>query len=477
MKHAIQCLCRAALMGLTDSELLDALVVRRDEAAFEALLRRHGPMVLAVCRRVLRNAHDAEDAFQATFLVLIRKAAAIDKREAIGSWLYGVAYRTASKARVMNARRHIKELQAATRPGSQEAQQYPELDEELNALPVKYRVPVVLCELEGRSRKEVARLLNIPEGTLSSRLAKARKTLANRLRKRGLAFFGMCMASASSVPALLATATIEAAGQVLAGRGTAGFASAKVIALTEGVVRAMFVNKLKVFVAILVVLGGVGVGTSQVAHRAIAQGPAITTPDQSHDVADQVKLAAANVEAAQAALKMAEANLAMAKAQLAQKEAEYREARQRASGQSKKALPSALATGIAARFKYRVPIEIGWTENNEGGRIEILEVWGTQPEIKIGGQYVVRGKYTMPSHEQGTLYFHQTATVGSGISTELDLQYTKVEKGQGEFVLLHSMSEPGYFHLQLVGENKGRSSEVANMYFGTGDNVLRKKSW
>src|SRR4051794_20369944 len=109
IRHVVRYACRVSGAALTDRDLVDALVTRRDEAAFETLLRRHGPMVLAVCRRVLRNLHDAEDAFQATFLVLIRRAGSVRKRDSIGSWLYGVAYRTARKAQAMNAKRTVKE--------------------------------------------------------------------------------------------------------------------------------------------------------------------------------------------------------------------------------------------------------------------------------------------------------------------------------------------------------------------------------
>jgi RNA polymerase sigma factor (sigma-70 family) len=177
--------------GLTDAQLLGLFVERREEAAFEALLRRHGPMVWGVCRRVLGNADDAEDAFQAAFLVLVRKAAAVSPRAALGGWLYGVAYRTALEARKRRDRRRTKEKQVEQIPQpAVEAddpwrEMLPLLDHELSRLPDKYRVPVVLCDLEGATRKEAARQLRIPEGTLSSRLAQARKLLAKRLSRHG----------------------------------------------------------------------------------------------------------------------------------------------------------------------------------------------------------------------------------------------------------------------------------------------------
>src|SRR5262249_31376838 len=158
---------------------LERFVARRDEAAFEALVRRHGPMVLGVCRRVLRNEADAEDAFQATFLVLVKKARSVVPRALVGSWLYGVAHNTARKAKAMNSKRRAKErlAGAAPRPAAPaEAcrQLHARLDEELSRLPDKYRAPVVLCDLEGKSYKEAARLLGWPQGTLSGRLTRAR---------------------------------------------------------------------------------------------------------------------------------------------------------------------------------------------------------------------------------------------------------------------------------------------------------------
>src|SRR5262249_14892382 len=159
-------------------ELLGRYLQRRDGDAFEALLARHGPMVLGVCRRLLGSAADAEDAFQATFLVLVRKAASIVPREQVGNWLYGVAYRTATSAKVMTDRRGAKE-RAAARPEAREEHAPtdlgPLLDEELNRLPDKYRTPVVLCDLEGATRREAARRLGWPEGTLSTRLRAGRR--------------------------------------------------------------------------------------------------------------------------------------------------------------------------------------------------------------------------------------------------------------------------------------------------------------
>ena len=189
-RTVIERLRRAALAqdgGPTDGELMERFTARRDGDALEALIRRLGPMVLAVCRRVLGDGPDAEDAFQAAFLVFVRKAASIRSRDLVGPWLYGVAYRTALKARSAAARRRVQERRAATmtssttEPEVDRADLLPLLDHALSRLPDKYRIPIVLCELDGLPRKEAARRLGIPEGTLSSRLATAKRMLARRL--------------------------------------------------------------------------------------------------------------------------------------------------------------------------------------------------------------------------------------------------------------------------------------------------------
>jgi RNA polymerase sigma-70 factor (ECF subfamily) len=256
--QAVRCLRRAVLSGgpaePADGDLLDRFIARRDEAAFADLMRRHGPMVLGVCRRVLGNHHDAEDAAQAVFLVLVRKATSVTPRGTVGNWLYGVAYRTALEAQAAAARRRRKESQVG-KPAGQTAEADGRdlaalLDQELHRLPDKYRTAVVLCELEGKSRREAARQLRVPEGTLSSRLATARRLLARRLARRGLAVTGGALAaalskeaSAAAIPAPLvaSTAKAAAAGGATAAAGVSG----QVIALTEGVLKAMLFNKLR----------------------------------------------------------------------------------------------------------------------------------------------------------------------------------------------------------------------------------------
>jgi RNA polymerase sigma factor (sigma-70 family) len=216
--------------GQSDRQLLARFLAARDEAAFAALARRHGPMVLGVCRRVLRDFRHAEDAFQATFLVLARKAASLVVGESLGCWLYGVAYRTALQASVLDARRRSRERPMKDMPQPEalpgEARDWrPLLDRELSLLPQKYQAAIVLCDLEGQSRRDAARRLGVAEGTLSSRLARGRALLAKRLAARGLALSGGALAVAlagggasAALPAALVWSTAGAAALVAAGR-------------------------------------------------------------------------------------------------------------------------------------------------------------------------------------------------------------------------------------------------------------------
>ena len=182
LSRAIQYLRTATLQdgaGLSDGQLLDHFIEQRDEAAFAALVRRHGPVVWGVCHRVLGHHHDAEDAFQATFLVLAHKAASVRPREMVANWLYGVAHRTALNAKATAGKRRAREKQVMTMPESESAPQdpwtnlVPLIDQELAALPDMYRVAIVLCDLEGKTRREAARQLVLPEKTLATRLARA----------------------------------------------------------------------------------------------------------------------------------------------------------------------------------------------------------------------------------------------------------------------------------------------------------------
>jgi len=250
----------------SNGELLGAFVREKDEAAFACLVRRHGPMVFGVCKRLLGNEHDAADAFQAAFLVLARKAATIRAPEVLGTWLYNVAYRVSIKARSVRLKRAARERQVSVMP--EPAVECPVavddlaevLDEELRALPAKHQAAIVLCDLEGYSRKEAAATLKVAEGTVSSRLAYGRQRLAARLRRRGVVVSATALAvtlgqstAGASVPAPLVLATVKAAVPTLAGQAAAGLVSAKTMALVDGVMNAMLLAKLKL--ALLAILG------------------------------------------------------------------------------------------------------------------------------------------------------------------------------------------------------------------------------
>jgi RNA polymerase sigma factor (sigma-70 family) len=259
--------------GLADAELLERFVSHRDEAAFEVLIWRHGAMVLGLCRRMLRHDQDAEDAFQATFLTLVRKASSIGKRQALSSWLYKVAYRVALAARARSTKTVpvLAGCDIPSRDGTNEIlwrDLRPVLDEEVSRLPEKYRAAFVLCCLEGRTNDEAARALGCPRGTILSRLARARERLRKRLTRRGIGLaVGLgAMVSAeqttAAVPAGLVYTTLTAALGITAGKSTTAVVSAPVAALTQGVLHAMFMTKLKLSlaVALIIVIAGVGAG-------------------------------------------------------------------------------------------------------------------------------------------------------------------------------------------------------------------------
>src|SRR5262245_5898831 len=239
-----------------DGELLGRYVATQDSAAFEALMSRHGAMVWRVCNRMAHEPQDAEDAFQATFLVLLRKAHALDRRPSLGSWLYGVAFRAALKANACAVRRRAHERQAAERLTMEQSdpdrwnELRPVLDAELSGLPEKYRAPLVLCYLEGRSNEQAARELGWAAGSMSRRLECARTLLHRRLVGRGVTLSGAALAALlaqnaaqAAVPAAVSHLTLNAAHVLLtAGPATAvGAVSSQVAGLTEGVLKAMLI--------------------------------------------------------------------------------------------------------------------------------------------------------------------------------------------------------------------------------------------
>ena len=253
--------------GRTDAELLERFLARGDsdaEDAFATLVARHGPMVLGVCRRMLPASHDAEDAFQATFLVLARRAASIVRRERVASWLYSVAVRTAQVARRRVARQRAAERrlmdetsEAKSEPAEDREDLLPILDEELNRLPHRYRVALVACELEGKPRREAARQLGIPEGTLSTHLARGRKLLRERLQRRGVSLGVGPIAGLAgplvenAVPERLIGPTVRAALVDSSAAGATAIVTTAVSSLAERVLKMMFLARLSLVVAAL----------------------------------------------------------------------------------------------------------------------------------------------------------------------------------------------------------------------------------
>jgi RNA polymerase sigma factor (sigma-70 family) len=263
--------------GPTDAQLLERFVQGHDEAAFELLVWRHGAMVHNVCLRVLRREHDAEDAFQATFLALVRKAGSIGNRASVGGWLYKVAYRVALRAR---AAAPVLPLPAEPLPDASAADPVQELlgrelgsvlHEEINRLPDKYRVAFVLCHLEGQTIETAARSLGCPPGTVGTRVARARDLLRRRLARRGVGL----SAVGAALPAALVTSTVQAALLRTADEGVAaGLISAQAAALMKGALRTMSMTKWTLAAAVILGLSLFGGGAAVVAHRAQAGEPA-----------------------------------------------------------------------------------------------------------------------------------------------------------------------------------------------------------
>jgi RNA polymerase sigma factor (sigma-70 family) len=268
---------QAEAAGLSDGQLLERFVRTADEAAFTVLVRRHGPMVLGVCRRVLRDPYAADDAFQATFLLLVRKARSLRRPDLLGPWLYGVAQRTALKSRTLALRRRLRERPVQDVPAAAVADEVngrdlrPLLDEAIGALPAKYRTPFVLCHLEGLTYAQAAARLRCPPGTLATWVARARERLRTRLARQGLTASAGLLAAVAVPPSLLA-ATVRMASASLTGRACAGVVSASVVALMKGVGKAMLMEKLKVALLAVTAAGVLGAGV--LVYRASGGEPA-----------------------------------------------------------------------------------------------------------------------------------------------------------------------------------------------------------
>jgi RNA polymerase sigma factor (sigma-70 family) len=274
-EHLPALLCRlthltvaAQTRGLTDRQLLERFAAHREEEAFAALVQRHGPLVLGVCRRLLRHEQDAEDVFQATFLILARKAAVVTWRPSVGGWLHEVAARLACKARAQARQRRVHEQEAAIPSGTSTSNDpvtrewLAVLEEELHGLPEEYRLALVLCHLEGRPRAEAARQLGWSPRTLRRRLQAGRTLLRRRLARRGLTLPGGLLATTlaareatAGVPALLSRAAVRTAVAFASRAASAGPLSGRAALLAEGVLRALSRTRWKAPLGLLLALG------------------------------------------------------------------------------------------------------------------------------------------------------------------------------------------------------------------------------
>jgi RNA polymerase sigma factor (sigma-70 family) len=449
--------------ALPDEELLRRFSTRHDEAAFAALLRRHGSMVLDLCRNMLRNEADAEDAFQATFLILAQRAGAIRQKSSVGSWLHGVAYRIALKTQAAFARRQKHEARtsgpAPTLPPDnlswREVQQA--LHAELKRLSERYRAPLVLCYLEGNTHDEAAVLLGVSKAAVKKRLDSARALLRIRLLRRGLGpaavlAVAVCPAAtvSSAVPSALADSTIKVASLLAAGNATAtGVVSAEVAALTQGVLNAMLVTKVKIATVVLLVIGIIGVGSGTAVPWGFAQ----------------------NAREKQAApTGTGEKN------------------------QSRKPEPAR-----TSEFPDAIRFEQGATRFLKGDKITIVEVRGTADTFAPGNIYWIRGTYTLASHEKAILLASVTVTdltsilaghdlavradsvmpgtapradPGRATGVELKVQRASISRGTGTFTLFLPMSHTGMPHVSFYSVENGES--FGGNYFGTGDTVLKR---
>ncbi|CAN5482460.1 hypothetical protein BH10PLA2_BH10PLA2_27600 [soil metagenome] len=285
---------------MTDAQLLNAFLTSRAEAAFEAILRRHGPMIFGVCKRFLPNQHDAEDAFQAVFIVFARRAGSIRPQSQLANWLYGVALKTAKKTRAYLGKKRQRERSVAVVPDIAEPHNetwtefWSLLDQELAGLPSIYRGPIILCDLEGKSRRQAAHALGILEGTLSGRLARARKQLAARLRRRGMSLSGAALAAAlvgggasAALPPELAATTTSSIFALTGTTAVAGVALG-ITSISQGVIRSMIIAKVwqssaLLAVALVVTGGGIGVLTGKGHHSVQVAASELQTGNQATD--------------------------------------------------------------------------------------------------------------------------------------------------------------------------------------------------
>jgi RNA polymerase sigma factor (sigma-70 family) len=426
MEEVVQHLRSAVLSldgaALTDGQLLERFVSRRESEALEGLVRRHAAMVWGVCRRVLGNLHDAEDAFQVTFLVLVRKAATITPRAKVGNWLYGVAHQTALKARATRGKRRIRERsgmlvpESAAPPPDLAGDWQPLLDQELSRLPEKYRTAIVLCELEGKTLRTAAQQLDCPPGTLASWLARGRSLLAKRLARHGLAVSAGALAtefarsSTEAAPISLVHTTVNAVTLVAAGQAAASVTSADIAALTAGVLKTMLLAKLKVMTAGLLMTAGC-LGALGLMYQSQATEP--------------------------------------------------RAGEQRVAAQAPpRQMPAATVLGPKA---FR-----------DGDVIEITDVQATSPKLEQGDSLTVRGRVRLASHDVADLALYVTQTEGDGKDETDPAQTTQVKRGQSHFELKATIRHRGYLHVTLYDQS---GKPFGGVYFGTAKQMKQIESW
>jgi RNA polymerase sigma factor (sigma-70 family) len=267
--HYLRHLTRAEAADTADARLLERYLLEGDSSAFADLVSRHGPMVWGVCLRLLPTQQDAEDVFQATFLILLRKARSLRGPDRLGPWLHGVAHRAARKARGLIARRRSREVAGleldppapAEADGLEDREVRQVVDEEIDRLPEVYRLPLVLCQLQGLSCEEAARQLGCPRGTILSRLARGRERLRQALTRRGLELTpGVVSGLASQAPQLPPTLAASTAQRCLLFAAGTLHPSATVTSIVSGALHSMLLGKLKVFLAASLILGLLGSG-------------------------------------------------------------------------------------------------------------------------------------------------------------------------------------------------------------------------
>jgi RNA polymerase sigma factor (sigma-70 family) len=313
---------------LADQELVQRYVTSKDQAAFSCLVKRHGPMVLGICRKMLRHEQDAEDAFQATFLVLAKKGSTIRQREAVGGWLYSVAYRVASKLRAVQARRKVRENplgdQVPARDGEDLSWREVQLAvcAELDRLSEKYRGPLLLCCLQGKTRDEAAQQLGCGVGVLRGRLDRGRELLRARLQRRGLALSAALLslgvaenASAAFLHASLFSSTVKAATSA-GTTASAKIVSAQAAALSQGVIQAMFLGKLKAAVVTVATLVAVSSAAGVVCYRTMAQEPSPSSTPAAQRTSESGKRSGDDVDPRKLQLELERLRLELEKTRL-----------------------------------------------------------------------------------------------------------------------------------------------------------------